>query len=103
MGKSASGPDILDCGPMMEAIGKLHGVDESLTILPGGGRWPTGVEVLALAVRRPIARPAASYAVSRSEPYPNKDSAPLEWRLCKLQHQRDRACTGMREPASVQE
>src|SRR5688572_31435313 len=27
MGKSANGPDILDCGPMMEAIGNLHGVD----------------------------------------------------------------------------
>src|SRR5688500_18794004 len=78
MGKSANGPDILDCGPMMEAIGTLHGVDVSLTILPGGGRWPTGVEVLALAVRRPIARPAASYAVSRRVPYPNKDSATFE-------------------------
>src|SRR5688500_19066974 len=51
MGKSANGPDILDCGPMMEAIGKRHGVDVSLTRLTGGGRWATGGGVLALAVR----------------------------------------------------
>jgi hypothetical protein len=92
---TSSGPDMMDVGALMRAIHELHAVDVSLTILPGGGRWPTSVEVLALAVRVPGVVSAAPAAVSRSVPYPNVDSETFEGCLFKLLHELDRDCSGM--------
>lgn len=79
----------------MLALQDLHGVHVSLAMCPDGAFGSGGLLLVAGAVAQNPTPLGALRSVSRSRPFPNRDSVTLEGALFKLLHELDHDCSAM--------
>lgn len=98
MGKfTSSGPDWRDVHAILIALGELHQVDVSLTMLPDGASAYGSLQIIATAWRKHASVGGARRSVSRKHPFPSSNHADI-WSACmKLLYELDRDCSAMWE------
>jgi len=90
-----NGPDVTDVSALILAIQELHQAHVVVVMCPDGKFGSGGLILEAAASRASTTSGGAGRSVSRSVPFPNRNSKTLEGALFKLLHELDSDCTQM--------